>query len=118
MPLKVIIFDDVIFARGETFNLAGLEVHVFEHADDAPAIAESLAADIVFMDFSMGSEHDSGAQAVSALRAGGFAGKIVAISSDPAANGEMVAAGANDQLAKKALMRSYLADLATRVDPA
>ena len=115
--MKVLIFDDVIFARGETFNLPGLDVHVFEHADDAPAITEGLVADIIFMDYSMGPDHCSGAEAVRALRESGFRGTIVAISSDPAANGEMVAAGANDQLAKKALMRSYLASLPKRVDP-
>jgi len=117
--MKVIVFDDVVFARGETFNLPGLEVHVFEHADDAPAIAEGLSAELVFMDFSMGSNHQSGAEAVRALRDAGYSGKIVAISSDPDANDSMQAAGADEKLAKKALLRSYLAALATagRVDP-
>ncbi len=110
--MKVVIFDDVVFARGETFNLPGLDVHVFEHADDAVALAEGLVPEIVLMDYSMGPDHQSGAEAVSALRSANYAGAIVAISSDPAANDEMIAAGANEKLAKKALMRSYLASLA------
>lgn len=116
--IRIIIFDDVVFARGETFNIPGVETAVYEHADDAAEIANADPPDIIFMDYSMGDEHASGADAIRRLREAGFAGKIVAISSDPPLNREMEAAGADDQLAKKALLRPYLVSLGTRVDSA
>ncbi len=109
--MKILIFDDVVFARGETFNLPGLEVHVFEHADDAVVLADALDADFIFMDYSMGASHVSGAEAVAALRGAGYPKSIVAISSDPLSNAEMIAVGASEKLATKAMLRSYLANL-------
>lgn len=109
--LKVAIFDDVVAARGETFHIPGLAVDVYAHADDAAQICAAVGHDVVFMDFSMGAGRQSGAEATRALRAGGFRGRIVAISSDPAANADMRAAGADDALAKKAHLRSFLVHL-------
>ena len=111
--LRVLIFDDVVAARGETFHIPGLEVTVCGHADDAvgEVTGAAPAPDVVFMDFAMGRGRKSGTEAIRELRAAGFAGRIVAISSDPAANAEMQRAGANEALSKKALLRSYLVHL-------
>jgi DNA-binding NarL/FixJ family response regulator len=114
MRARVIIFDDVVFARGEVFHLPGVEAEVYEHADSAPELVAAIQPDLVFMDFAMGSGHKSGAEAIRALREAGFTGRIVAISSDPALNARMLAAGADESLAKKALLRSYLMDLGSR----
>jgi DNA-binding NarL/FixJ family response regulator len=112
--LVVAIFDDVVHARGEQFHIPGLSVTVHPHADDAPAVCAAVGPDVVFMDFSLGRGRQSGADAIRALRAAGFGGRIVGISSDPAANAEMIAAGADDSLAKKAHLRSYLVHLGAR----
>jgi DNA-binding NarL/FixJ family response regulator len=115
MTIKVLIFDDVVFARRETFHIPGLEVDVAGHADDCVALCttEGHVPDVVFMDYAMGKARLNGAQAVSALRTAGYSGRIVGISSDPVANQEMIAAGANESLAKKAHMRSFLVHLAS-----
>jgi CheY-like chemotaxis protein len=116
MSLRVAIFDDVIAARGEAFSIPGLAVEVYPHADDADVLCtEGERPDVVFMDFEMGAERQSGAEAVAKLRAAGFSGRIIAISSDPAANQAMRAAGADDALDKKAHLRSYLVHLAATV---
>ena len=112
MALKVAIFDDVVAARRETFHIAGLEVDVYGHADDADVVSVSVGYDVAFMDFSMGRGRKTGAEAIAAMRTAGFGGRIIAISSDPAANAEMEAAGADESLAKKAHMRSFLVHLA------
>ncbi len=113
--LRVLIFDDVVAARGEEFRIPGLHVEVLAHADDAVShCSGELAPDVVFMDFSLGRGRTNGAVATGALRAAGFAGKIIAISSDPAANAQMTAAGADDSLRSKALLRSYLVHLGNR----
>ncbi len=109
--LKVAIFDDIVFARGEAFHIPGLKVEVYAHADDAVELCRSEGFDVVCMDFAMGPGHVSGAEAIRALRGAGFKGSVVAISSDPAANGEMSAAGADESLGKKAHLRSYLVRL-------
>lgn len=111
--LHVLIFDDVVAARGETFHIPGLEVAVEGHADDAVAVVTGSAPvpDVVFMDFAMGRGRKSGTDAIRELRTAGYAGRIVAISSDPAANAEMQQAGADEALPKKALLRSYLVHL-------
>jgi CheY-like chemotaxis protein len=107
-PLKVAIFDDVVAARGEVFHIPGLAVDVHGHADDAARVCAAAGYQLVFMDFAMGRGRVTGADATAALRASGFHGRIVAISSDPAANAAMRAAGADDALATKAHLRSYL----------
>ena len=109
--LKIAIFDDVVAARGETFHIPGLEVTVHGHADDVVRQCQAGAYDVVFMDFSMGPGRQSGAVATRALRGAGFRGRVVGISSDPAANAEMRNAGADDALDKKAHLRSYLVHL-------
>jgi CheY-like chemotaxis protein len=115
--LRVAIFDDVVAARGEQFHIPGLVVDVFADADDAVATCAAVASDTgdlydyVFMDFALGEAHKVGDIATGELRAAGFRGKIIAISSDPAANERMREAGADDGLAKKAHLRSYLVHL-------
>jgi DNA-binding NarL/FixJ family response regulator len=109
--LRVAIFDDVVAARAEQFHIPGLAVDVFAHADDAASACAGAAFDIVFMDFALGSGHKAGDLATRELRAAGFRGKVIAISSDPAANQLMVAAGADESLAKKAHLRSYMVHL-------
>jgi DNA-binding NarL/FixJ family response regulator len=109
--LDVAIFDDVVALRGEEFHIPGLRVEVHAHADDAVALCREVGYDVVCMDFSMGVGHMLGDQAIAALRAAGFHGRIVAISSDPAANAAMRAAGADESLAQKAYLRSFLVRL-------
>ncbi|MCG8417109.1 MAG: response regulator [Proteobacteria bacterium] len=109
--LKVAIFDDVVATRGETFNIPGLGVDVYEHADDVVELYQHRHYDVVFMDYAMGSGRKSGAAAIRELRAAGFDCTIVAISSDPSANDEMKEAGADRSLGKKAHLRSYLVHL-------
>jgi CheY-like chemotaxis protein len=106
--IKVGIFDDVVALRGETFHIPGLKVDVHDHADDAVRLCRERAYDVVCMDFAMGAEHQSGEQAIAALRQSGFGGRIIAISSDPNANLAMQRAGADECLAKKAHLRSFL----------
>jgi hypothetical protein len=110
-PLKVAIYDDVVAARGERFAIPGLAVTVFAHADDAVAQCAAGGFAVVFMDFALGPGRIGGGVATAALRAAGFAGEIVAISSDPAANAAIRAAGADRALATKAHLRSYLVHL-------
>lgn len=113
-PLRVAIFDDVVAARAEQFHIPGLAVDVFADADDVVAACQRSAYDYVFMDYALGRGHQGGDAATGALRAAGFAGKIIAISSDPEANAAMLRAGADDSLAKKAHLRSYLVHLGSR----
>lgn len=111
--LHILIFDDVVAARGEIFHIPGLDVTVVGHADDAVDVVHGSAPvpDVVFMDFAMGRGRKNGTQAIEELRAAGYAGRIVAISSDPAANAAMRRAGADDALGQKAQLRSYLVHL-------
>ncbi len=113
-PLRVAIFDDVVAARGETFHIPGLVVDVHAHADDCARACANGAYDVVFMDFAMGPGRKTGAIATGELRASGFRGRVVGISSDPAANAAMRAAGADDALTSKAVLRSYLVHLGAK----
>ncbi len=113
-PLTVAIFDDVVAARGERFHIPGLEVEVFAHADDAARLCATRAFDVVFMDFALGPGRKNGQTVTREVRAAGFRGRIVAISSDPAANAAIKAAGADDALNSKAHLRSYLVHLGAR----
>jgi CheY-like chemotaxis protein len=113
--MKVAIFDDVVAARSEQFHIAGLEVSVHPHADDAVGVCRRGRYELVFMDFAMGRGRKDGSHAISELRRAGFTGKIIGISSDPAANAAMRAAGADDALASKAHLRSYLVHLARQI---
>jgi CheY-like chemotaxis protein len=116
-PLRVAVFDDVVAARAEHFHIPGLVVDVFAHADDVVRACTGQGGDkfdVVLMDYAMGPGRKTGHQAVVDLRAAGFAGRIVAISSDPAANSAMRQAGADDALAAKAHLRSYLVHLGSK----
>jgi CheY-like chemotaxis protein len=113
-PLRVAIFDDVVAARAEQFHIPGLEVDVHAHADDAANLGIQRAYDVVLMDFAMGPGRKTGQVATADLRRAGFRGRIVAISSDPAANAQMKAAGADESLAAKAYLRSYLVALGAK----
>jgi len=105
--LRVAIFDDVVAARGERFHIPGVEVAVFAHADDAVHACRG-GYDLVFMDFALGHGRKDGSRAIAELRSAGYRGTIIAISSDPAANAAMRAAGADDALGRKSHLRSYL----------
>lgn len=109
--IKVAIFDDVVAMRGETFHIPGLVVDVYDHADEAVQVCRQHGYEVVCMDFAMGAEHRQGDEAVAALRAAGFRGRIIGISSDPDANQSMRRAGADESLAKKAHLRSFLVRL-------
>lgn len=110
--LRVLIFDDVVAARGEEFRIPGLSVSVAPHADDAVTLCTGgEAPDVVFMDFALGKGRADGAAAIAALRSAGFSGRIVAISSDPAANARMASAGADESLGSKSHLRSFLVHL-------
>jgi CheY-like chemotaxis protein len=100
-------------ARGEEFRIPGLDVAVYADADDAAGVCEASQPEVVFMDYSFGSGHKDGATAIRALRANGFGGRIIGISSDPVSNRDMRDAGADDSLAKKAHLRSYLVHIAS-----
>ena len=106
--LRVAVFDDVVAVRGEEFRIPGMICDVYPHADDVAGLCRAERYDWVFMDFAMGAGHKTGTEAIVALRAAGFVGRICATSSDPLANVAMKAAGAEESLLKKALLRSYL----------
>ncbi len=112
--LKVAVFDDVVAARAEQFHIPGVNVEVFAHADDASVLCLAAGFAIVFMDFAMGQGRKDGGQAITELRAAGFTGRIIATSSDPAANAAMMAVGADESLAKKAHLRSFLVHLGAK----
>ena len=113
-PLLVAIFDDVVAARGERFHIPGLEVEVFAHADDAANQCATRSFDVVFMDYALGPGRKNGQTVTREVRAAGFRGRIVAISSDPAANAAIKSAGADDALNSKAHLRSYLVHLGSK----
>ncbi|MBL0212820.1 MAG: hypothetical protein IPQ07_02940 [Myxococcales bacterium] len=106
--LKVAIFDDVVAARGEQFHIPGCAVEVFPHADEAVVVCVRGRYDVVFMDYAMGPGRKDGATATRELRASGCRAKIIGISSDPAANAAIRTSGADEALASKSHLRSYL----------
>jgi CheY-like chemotaxis protein len=112
--MKVAIFDDVVAARGEQFHIPGLDVVVYPHADDAVRACQFGRYDLVFMDFAMGPGRKDGSRAIAELRRAGFGGRIIGISSDPAANAAMRAAGADESLASKSHLRSYLVHIGNK----
>src|SRR5260221_12505627 len=107
-PLRVAIFDDVVAARAEQFHIPGLEVDAHAHADAAANLGVQRGYEVVLMDYAMGPGRKNGQLATAEMRRAGFRGRIVAISSDPVANASMRAAGADDALAAKAHVRSFL----------
>jgi len=112
--LSVAIFDDVVAARSEHFHIPGLAVEVFPHADEAVTACVRGRFDMVFMDFAMGTGRKDGGRATAELRAAGYRGKIIGISSDPAANAAMKSAGADDALGSKSHLRSYLVHIGSK----
>ena len=119
VPLRVANFDDVVALRNELFHIPGLEVTVFSDADGAAADCAGDGFDVVFMDYALGPGHKNGEAVTTEIRAAGFRGRIIAISSDPAANAAIMTAGADDALASKAHLRSFLVHLgATHSRPA
>lgn len=113
-PLLVAIFDDVVAARGEKFHIPGLDVEVFAHADEAARLCASRSFDVVFMDYALGPGRKNGQLVTREVRAAGFRGRIIAISSDPAANAAIKGAGADDALNSKAHLRSFLVHLGAK----
>ena len=111
MAKRVLIFDDVLWVRREVFHIPGLEILLYGDADESVAQVATSSPDVLFMDYAMGREHANGVDAIRALRKNGYSGKIVAMSSDPAANAMMISAGADETLSQKALLRSYLVKL-------
>ncbi|MBI4508997.1 MAG: hypothetical protein HY698_05145 [Deltaproteobacteria bacterium] len=111
MALSVVIFDDVLAARGEEFRIPGLDVSVLGNADDIVAIVQAVDPTIICMDFAMGPGHLTGVEAIQAARGVGYRGRIIAMSSDPVANAQMCAVGASEELPKKAMLRSFLVSL-------
>jgi CheY-like chemotaxis protein len=108
--MKILIFDDVLIRRQDTYRVEGMDLVFVEHADDAAQVIAREQPDLVMMDFAMG-EHRSGEEVIRTLRRA-FGGKIVGISSDPESNRRMVVAGADDAIPKTHL-RAYL----SRLDP-
>ena len=110
--MKVVIFDDVLVRRAREYEVPGLELQFFPHADDAVEIVRRERPDVVLMDYAM-DEHACGEDAIHALRAAFARGgvKIVAISSDPDSNERMLAAGADDAV-PKTHVKGYLSRLA------
>lgn len=130
--LKVLVFDDELSQRPAFYRQAELDLKFYADADDAVRIVAAEHPDVVMMDFTMGAAL-SGAAAVRRIRekqTGGPAParsasnqtatdktarpqpapsplRIVAISSDPAANQHMLEAGADDAI-PKSHVRAYL----------
>ena len=106
--MKVVVFDDVLFARQHEYAEFACEFVFFAHADDAVWAVRSHRPELVLMDYSMGS-HGTGEDAVTALRGHWPRGvlRIVGISADVLSNERLVAAGADDAVPKSHL-RGYL----------
>jgi hypothetical protein len=114
MNLRVAVFDDVLAARREVFHIPGLDIQVFGDADEVLILCSGDSGpvpEVLCMDYAMGPDHVNGEDAIRALRKAGYAGRIVAMSSDPAANAAMVKAGANESITPKAMLRSFLVAL-------
>ena len=112
--LRVLVFDDVLAARREVFHIPGLEIAVFGDADDVLLLCTGpgqVPPDVLCMDYAMGPDHVNGEDAIRALRKAGYRGRIVAMSSDPAANAAMKVAGADENITQKAMLRSFLVAL-------
>lgn len=106
MTRTLLVFDDDLVHHqdflagvGETLSA---DMTYFAHADDCVAAVAQYQPDAVLMDYSMGSEHLSGAEAVAELRATYPKGTlvVVGISSDAWANSRMGLAGADDGVVK------------------
>lgn len=107
-PMRVVVFDDVLFTRQHEYSGIGCELHFYEHADEAVRVVADAQPDMVLMDYAM-EEHLTGEEAICALRERWPRGqlRIVGISSDTLSNERLVAAGADDAVPKSHL-RGYL----------
>src|SRR5262245_40887089 len=115
--MRVVVFDDVLFARQQEYASTDCELLFYEHADEAVRVVAGAEPDAVLMDYAM-EEHLTGEEAISALRERWPRGRlhIVAISSDALSNDRMVAAGADDAVLKSHL-RGYLKLMLRRHNP-
>ena len=106
--MRVVVFDDVLFARQHEYVGMDCELKFFEHADEAVRVVAAEQPDVVLMDYAM-EEHATGEEAIGALRREWPRGhlRIVGISSDVLSNERLVAAGADDAVPKSHL-RGYL----------
>ena len=108
--ITVFIFDDDLHGRAHQYRLPQIDLHVYEHADDAVAHVQRQRPDIVLMDYSMRGEQ-SGAEAMTALHRlrqhRALPMRLVAISRSPDSNRHMLAAGADDAIPKTHI-RGYL----------
>jgi CheY-like chemotaxis protein len=106
--MRVVVFDDVLFARQHEYREMDCELKFFEHADEAVRVVADEQPDVVLMDYAM-EEHRTGEEAIAELRQLWPRGRlhIVGISADVLSNERLVAAGADDAVPKSHL-RGYL----------
>ncbi len=99
---RVLVFDDDLVRHPDFLAALPAELHYRPHADDALADVAAVRPAAVLMDYAMGGDHLTGAQAVATLRERYAPSElvIVAISSDPIMNHRMILAGADDGVPK------------------
>ena len=116
-PVTVSIFDDELCALAHQYRLPSVDLHVFEHADEALRLVKQRCPQIVLMDYSMRGEQ-SGAEAMVALhhfrRSSGVPLHLVGISRSSDSNRHLLAAGADDAI-PKTHVRGYLQRLVERM---
>lgn len=109
-PITVLIFDDELHGLAHQYRLPQIELHVYEHADDALSHVQRQQPQLVLMDYSMRGEQ-SGAEAMTVLhrlrQTQALAIRLVAISRSSDSNRHMLAAGADDAI-PKTHVRGYL----------
>ncbi len=118
LPL-VLVFDDDLIVNPDFLGVHAARFVYRANADNAVADVLEVMPDLVFMDFSMGTQID-GATAVRLLRAAFASLPIVAISSDSRRNRVMIEVGADDGVPKMALaeqLRHVLTHARAFVDP-
>ncbi len=113
----VFLFDDELHARAHQYRLPGVDLHVFEHADEALRLVKQRCPQIVLMDYSMRGEQ-SGAEAMAALhhyrKSSGVLLHLVGISRSSDSNRYLLAAGADDAI-PKTHVRGYLQRIVERM---
>ncbi|MBX7194744.1 MAG: response regulator [Sandaracinaceae bacterium] len=100
MPRVLIVDDDALVLRIErvTLTRAGFEVSAATSVDEANGELARATPDLVLVDLHLGSE--SGLDLVRTLKASGYAGRVVVVSGQNTADGEVQTAGADGFLAK------------------
>jgi CheY-like chemotaxis protein len=97
--------------RQREYEVPGIELQFYSHADDAAQVVTRERPDVVLMDYVM-HDHASGEDAIRAIRStSGRLARIIAISSDERHNERMIDAGADDAL-PKTHVKGYLSRLA------